>query len=292
MDAATGTPPPRPDDTADPNGARHPLWTELAELAAVFTAGAAAHTLVLLLGHSSAGALAAVGITIVLTVVATRCWRHRRRRALHHVSPRADHRAAHGDPDSAGPRQIWRLRVEVGDQPGGLARLAGELARTGVDIRTVQVHPAGEEVTDELLVLSPSHVGPHLLRGAVRKAGGSTRALQSATPHDLTDDTSDTLRLVGRVLDGTSTLPQALARLLRATEVRDEEHAPAHMAGEGNGGATLCLRGADGGHLVARRPDLPFTPLEFARAQSFVDVLSRATGAGPPLAGSDACRTS
>src|SRR5918994_2864320 len=155
---------------------------ELAELAAVFVTVGAAHLLAALLGHQQNGAVMLIGLGVTLVAVAAvlRTALHRpatsaqpgartgprrggrarlRRRAERHTAALRGARRGH---------TLWRIRTTVPDEPGSLAQLCASLSRLGVNILSVELHPLGEVVADELIVDAPPGVGAGELLPAAR----------------------------------------------------------------------------------------------------------------------------
>ncbi|GIG60226.1 hypothetical protein Lfu02_45980 [Longispora fulva] len=136
------------------------LSKDLIELAALFAAVAVADVFAGALGHGQHGSLILVGLAAALVVcsAAHRWWAHRHVRA-----PRTP--AATGD-------TLWRIRTTVADSPGRLAALCTGLAELDVNILTIQVHPLGDKVIDEFLVVAPFDVTGAVLVGAITARGG------------------------------------------------------------------------------------------------------------------------
>lgn len=253
----------------DERGGRRQLFvTDLLELGAVVVAGAAAHTIVLVVGHSAPAALVAVGLAVLATVTGLRCWRH------FDVGARESEPPPTGvTPDTA--ERLWRIRTAVPDAPGGLAALTTELSRLGVNIRLVQVHPGDRSATDEFLVTSPGEIDRRDLDTAIRRAGGEgDPVIKPADVHELTDTTSHALTLVAAVSEGVLTIEAALARLLGVSDVLRTSEAPGFSGGEGVIGWVMVLSDPRDGFIHVHRPGVGFTPVEFARARAFLMAIS------------------
>ncbi|MEU5880659.1 GNAT family N-acetyltransferase [Spirillospora sp. NPDC047279] len=170
---------------------------------------------------------------------------------------------------------LLRIRTEIEDRPGRLALLTAALARRGANILALNVQVDAEGVVDEFIVNVPSRgTSADGLRQALEDAGGVRTAVVAASPHELIDEPTRVLSLAARLRAEPHALPEVLADLLRA------------------GSATWVPAGADEpapdvltvpvGQRRAvrlRRPGLPFTATEAARA----DALIRAVlpGGGP-----------
>ncbi|MEE2044858.1 ACT domain-containing protein, partial [Nocardiopsis tropica] len=193
------------------------LGREALDLGALLLAAGASHVVVLSLGHSDGGVRTLIGVGVLLLAVSAlhRWHRHRAAHAPRRRGPRAD-AAGSGAGDAAGTApyaahdpaddRLWGVRVTVADVPGGLAALTARFAALGVDIRLMQVHPAGTDAVDEFFVSAPAHVGEEALHTAVREAGGRDALVRPADVHELSDTTSRTLALVSALIAGAATL--------------------------------------------------------------------------------------
>jgi hypothetical protein len=258
---------------SDATPSTHSIRKELMDLAAVFVAGAAAHTLVLALGHTEFGGFVLVGVGVsLIAVVCAHRWRQQRRRAGRALEAEDPSTAEIGQPRTAGTH-LWRIRVGVEDVPGGLATLTTHLARLGVNIRQVQIHPGVTESIDEFLASGPADVGVGELTAAIVRAGGNDPLIRPADIHEFSDATSRTLNLAAAVMTGGTTATQALTALTGATRVEYHADPPAHLGADDMSGSTLCLTAPHGGVLVIEREEVPFTAVEFARSRAFLAVL-------------------
>ncbi|MFC3996868.1 amino acid-binding protein [Nocardiopsis sediminis] len=279
-----------PDTAADGTGVGRPgfLGREFLEIGTLLFAAGAAHLLVLALGHSDFGAPTLVGVGAALIIVSSfHRWR-RHRTHTHAADPaesagRADAlrgagRDAPADPfpRSAarhGPERLWRMRVGVSDVPGGLAALTAQLARLGVDIRLLHVHPGGgDEAIDEFYASVPSDVEAERLRAALVRAGGRDAVIEPADAHELSDTASRALSLAAGLIAGTATLPRSLLSLSGARDVEHHAAAPPGMTADELSGERMAVTSPEGGVLVLSRPGMPFTAVEFARCRALADV--------------------
>lgn len=240
---------------------------EFVELGTLLFAAGAAHLLVLSVGHSDYGArsLMALGALLLFVSAVHRWFRYRA------ATPRPPHRTG-AEREEGGAERLWRLRVGMADLPGGLAALTAAIARLGVDIRFVQIHPGDSEVIDEFYVTAPAGVSADRLRAAVRSAGGRDPAVEPADVHELSDTTSRTLSLVSGMAAGTVPLERALTALSRAREVRREAAPQDGSEIEGLSGTTMTVPAPEGGIFVLRRDGFPFTAVEFARCRALAQV--------------------
>ncbi|MEU1814570.1 GNAT family N-acetyltransferase [Streptomyces roseifaciens] len=280
--------------TAKPHRAPH--WRrDLVELAALFTAVAAADTLADTVAHGPDGPVLLVSsAAALLATTAFHTWWARR----HHHAPPAPPAAAHsgrapaeGTPEP-GTTTLWRMRTTVRDEPGSLAALCSALARHGVDILSLQTHPLADGVVDELLLRAPGALAARDLADAAATGGGSDTWLERADAHDLVDAPTRVLNLATRTALDAAELPLALRRLFGRCTIRSAPArsprggAPAEpVPAEGVWEETVMrLRDPAGGSITIERPYLPFTPTEFARARALVELDARLGPRVPPRA--------
>ncbi|HEY3867726.1 MAG TPA: hypothetical protein VGM10_05230 [Actinocrinis sp.] len=257
--------------TKSPPGRHH---RHLIELASLLTTAGLADMFADAFGARThgAGILIGLGAALVAGTIAHHLWLGR----AGHAPP-----AAHAAPEPV-VGAIWRLRTEIDNTPGRLAVLAGALAAVGANIHALQVHPTGAGVIDEILVETPATTSAEHLCAALRAVGG--RAAHAA-PTDvlaLADAPAHALGLAARLALRPEALPEVLADLLGAERVDQcaEDAGPARASRTGRlepadriDGTTLHLRGPAGRHLVARRPGVPFTATELARARAMADLV-------------------
>jgi GNAT superfamily N-acetyltransferase len=179
-------------------------------------------------------------------------------------------------PDHVAPGfSLWRIRTTVPDAPGSLASLCAALARLGVNIIALQTHPLSDGTVDEFLVRAPAGVPRAGLAGAVVAAGGRDTWVDRADTHDLVDVPTRILGLATRTALDAAELPVALRQLFGSCAIRTLPAAsltarsvPAHTLD----GTVMRLREPSGGVIELTRPQLPFTPTEFARARALVEL--------------------
>lgn len=246
---------------------------EIAELAALFLAVGLAHMLTTLLGHRDPGPLVLVGLGLALIVGSAV---HKRLSAPGTLRVRARLGTDHAT-------SLWRVRARVAERPGRLAALAGAFARLRCNILSLQIAPAGSagltrggcDALDEFVVEAPASLTPLDLLRAVERAGGTEAVIVPAQVRDLIDPGIQALLLGRRVRDDPRALLAAMSELLRTVDVRwrtpgepAPEDDPAVMTIPVHGSTYGPSHGSahEGGALVARRPGLPFTPTEAARA--------------------------
>ncbi|MFF2654869.1 GNAT family N-acetyltransferase [Streptomyces sp. NPDC058045] len=176
-----------------------------------------------------------------------------------------------GDGRVAGATVLWRLRTTVCDAPGSLAALCSALAALRVDILSLGTHPLAEGTVDEFLLRAPAALTSDTLGRAVDTAGGRDTWTERADTHDLVDTATSVLGLATRAALDSAELPLALRKLLGRCTIGTRP-APVGPAEDLLDGTVLRLRTGDGGLLTVERPQLPFTPTEFARARALVEL--------------------
>ncbi|GAB3904700.1 hypothetical protein GCM10027612_73020 [Microbispora bryophytorum subsp. camponoti] len=227
-----------------------------------------------LLGHRDPGPVVLVGLGLALILGSAV---HRRLSASGGLRARTRVRAAQST-------SLWRVRARVAERPGRLAALAGALARLRCNILALQIAPAGSasmmpggcDALDEFIVEAPASLTPLDLWRAVDRAGGTEAVIVPAQVRDLIDPGIQALLLGRRVRDDPGELVAAMTELLRTADIRrcgPGEPAP------GEGPTVMAVPLPAGGVLVARRPDLPFTPTETARAAALA-AAARAPSVG------------
>ncbi|GAA2590977.1 GNAT family N-acetyltransferase [Actinomadura fulvescens] len=159
---------------------------------------------------------------------------------------------------------LLRIRTEIEDRPGRLALLTAALARRGANILALNVQVDTEGVVDEFVVAVPSRGdSPDELRAALEDAGGVRTAVVPATPHELVDEPTRVLALAARLRTEPHALPAVLAELLRADS--SDWAAPEAEAAD-----ALVVPVGHRRAVRLRRPGLPFTTTEAARADALV----------------------
>lgn len=152
----------------------------------------------------------------------------------------------------------WRLRFELSDSPGALARVTVRLAAADCNVLTLQVIPVPGGVLDEIVVRAGDDVLPADLVEAVRSEGGKRVQITGATMRDLVDEPTAALRAAKLLLTDPDRAPEALRQVLAADSV---------TYGEAAEGQTQV------GDMVARRGWARFTQVELARAQALLDLV-------------------
>ncbi|MFD0207206.1 MULTISPECIES: GNAT family N-acetyltransferase [Saccharothrix] len=163
--------------------------------------------------------------------------------------------------------KTWRLRVELDDSPGALARVTVRLAHQDCNVLALSVMPVPGGVLDELVVQAGPGVLPADLVDAVRAEGGRCVGITAADVRDLVDAPTAALRAAARALRDPSTVAEALRTVLGADSVTLEpteppvhDPAPDHPR--------------DCGAAAIKRGWAPFTQVELARGQALLDLLA------------------
>ncbi|MEO3876726.1 ACT domain-containing protein [Nonomuraea sp. B12E4] len=263
------------------NQQAHSWRRELAELAALFLAVGLAHLLATLLGHADPGPVVLVGLgaaLIVGTAIHKRMGRRPARRAA----------ALPVDGGAGSPMALWRIRMRVVERPGQLATVAGAFGRLGCNILTLHIAPTGSsaitpagcDALDEFIIEAPPDLTLDALAGALTEAGGQGVVIVPAQVKDLTDPGVQAFVLAQRVGADPDRLPKAMAELLRAPQV--EWRRPGDTVDEGAElNTTMVISVNPDRALLIRRPELPFTPTEAARAAALTAAARQARYTSP-----------
>lgn len=165
---------------------------------------------------------------------------------------------------------LWRLHVDVADQPGRLGALAATIGGCGANI--VSLHVIGEPaqdgaVTDELLVKVPPQVPLPALVEAIETAGFRISVVVQADAQALADPVNTALALAHCVAVDPGSAARAVAALLRAELAGDGAPPSAHHAEVGTGSTRVRLRRG-----------WPFTATEISRAAALLELAGTSEG--------------
>ncbi|MGH3788058.1 MAG: GNAT family N-acetyltransferase [Pseudonocardiaceae bacterium] len=165
---------------------------------------------------------------------------------------------------------LWRLHVDVADQPGRLGALAATIGGCGANI--VSLHVIGEPaqdgaVTDELLVKVPPQVPLPALVEAIEIAGFRISVVVQADAQALADPVNTALALAHCVAVDPGSAARAVAALLRAELAGDGAPPSAHHAEVGTGSMRVRLRRG-----------WPFTATEISRAAALLELAGTSEG--------------
>ena len=163
---------------------------------------------------------------------------------------------------------LWRLHVDVADQPGRLGALAAAIGGCGANI--VSLHVVGEPaedgaVTDELLVRLPPKLAVSALVQAVESAGFPVTVVVQADAQALADPVTAALALAHCVALDPGSADRAVATMLRAelaeAGASPTAHQAAHQADVGVGARRVRLRRG-----------WPFTATEISQAAALLEL--------------------
>jgi GNAT superfamily N-acetyltransferase len=186
-----------------------------------------------------------------------------------------------------GTAPTWRLRVELTDGPGALARLATSLAGKGCNILALTVLPVPDGVIDDMIVSTPDDLRPAELVTVVRSVGGRCAGITKAQLTDLTDAPTAALRVAATLVDQSAGYAESVRELLGADSAAPVEPAPDDPRDPG--GRHVTVQAADGTSLELRRGWAPFTEVELARSAALADLVR---ALGTPNVGATAVVTS
>ncbi|WP_158842942.1 GNAT family N-acetyltransferase [Saccharothrix deserti] len=183
--------------------------------------------------------------------------------------------------------KTWRLRVELDDSPGALARVTIRLAAQDCNVLALSVIPVPDGVIDELVVRAAPGLLPADLVDAVRAEGGRCVGITAADMRDLVDGPTAALRAAGHAMRDPGAVCDALRAVLaadsvviepdasvvpNASDLSDDATSPATPEAARSNTSRLVTR--DGMVVLARRGWAPFTQVELARGQALIDLLS------------------
>ncbi len=152
----------------------------------------------------------------------------------------------------------WRMRIELSDSPGALARVTVRLAAADCNVLALHVIPVPGGVLDEIVVRAGEGVLPADLVDAVRSEGGKCVGITSADLRDLVDEPTAVLRAARMALTDPDRTAEALRQVLAADSVSYGEAADGQV---------------QVGDMVVRRGWARFTQVELARAQALLDLV-------------------
>jgi GNAT superfamily N-acetyltransferase len=177
---------------------------------------------------------------------------------------------AHSD---AGTGLAWRLRVELNDRPGTLARLTAGLADRDCNILALTVLPVPDGVVDDLIISTPEGLRPADLITLVRAVGGRCAGITKADLHDLTDTPTSALRAATSLVERSASYAEAVRDLLGADSAEPLDSAAEAPAGAAAGERQAVIGTTEGTTLLLRRGWAAFTEVELARANALADFV-------------------
>ena len=167
---------------------------------------------------------------------------------------------------------MWRVRTTLPDRPGLLAAVATACGESGVNIVAMQVFRTADGAVDELVVDTDDVWDDRELAALFVRAGGHDVAVTRTGEDSLADAPTRYLTAVHEVIEEGRDVEQVLRALLH-TEPPDVADYTGHDV--------LDLGRRDGTTLRISRA-VPFTPVERARAQALMSLVSDA-GMDVPL---------
>ncbi|WP_105032160.1 amino acid-binding protein [Arthrobacter ruber] len=169
---------------------------------------------------------------------------------------------------------LWRARVLVEESPGALERVSHQLARRGVNILSLQIHPGAQASVDEFVLAVPAGVSEQDLVRAFTAGGSLSARVWPSTALALADGQTKALSLACRVAQDPAELRYAVAELLMAEPVLAPS---ATVRSFVEGSEVLKIPSPAGEPLVFSRVGDPFTAAESARAHRLSELAAVAT---------------
>lgn len=173
--------------------------------------------------------------------------------------------------------ELWRARVVVDDAPGALERITHQLARRGINILSLHIHPGVHASIDEFVLAVPAGMDEQDLLRALRIGGGTATRVWPSTALALADGQTKALSLACRVAQDPSELRYAVAELLTAEPVIPPAPAVRSFT---EGAELLKIPSPVGEPMVFSRLGEPFTAAESARAHRLSELAAMAQAPG------------
>lgn len=156
---------------------------------------------------------------------------------------------------------LWRVRANLPDRPGALARLAQETGRAGVNILRIQVFPGRATVTDEFVVNAPDEWREAEVVALIAAAGGDSAVALPCTEAALEDQPTRYVRAAQAVLAQPASFPDVVAHLFDTDVAAADSDADVMEMTVGNA-------------IVQIRRSTPFTPTERKRGAAMAELVS------------------
>jgi len=174
-------------------------------------------------------------------------------------------------------RQPWRIRVDIADRPGSLARLVRGLSQLHVYVVGLQIVDHFDDLrTVDIAMSAPTSVSGEIILAAALSVGRHAY-IAEGTPND-------TLDLPTRILDAASAVVKTpeLAPLIAAELVEsDAVEVTSATEGEDDSPDILRLQWTAEQHVVLQRSWAPFARAERTRASALLrlsSAIASATG--------------
>ena len=169
---------------------------------------------------------------------------------------------------------LWRVHVQLEDRPGRLGAVATAVGAAGGNILSLHVvgEPADDgSVTDELLIKLADSAEPGTLIERIESAGIPCTLLTRADAAELSDPVTTAIALARWMSVDPAETPRAIATLLRAQLVTDDEtpnrsNSDAHLGS----GFRHRLQTGVGNYELLRA--WPFTATELSRAAAMLEL--------------------
>lgn len=162
---------------------------------------------------------------------------------------------------------LWRVRTTLPDRPGTLAGLAQRCGEAGANIVALQIFPGVEDVTDEIVMRTPTSWTETEIVGLIESAGGADVVAQTCTEAALTDQPTRYVEAARTILARPMSFPEVVASLF------DAEAEPA------DGAVHDVMEMTVGDVQVQVHRTAPFAETEHARGTAMAglvnDVLDR-----------------
>lgn len=169
---------------------------------------------------------------------------------------------------------LWRARVVVDDSPGSLERISHQLARRGVNILSLHIHPGAQASVDEFVLAVPAGGDEQDLVRAFSAGGCISARVWPSTALALADGQTKALSLACRVAQDPLELRYAVAELLVAEPVMSPSPDVRSFV---EGSEFLKIPSPAGEPMVFSRIGEPFTAAESARAHRLSELAAVAT---------------
>ncbi|MDI2128810.1 GNAT family N-acetyltransferase [Yinghuangia seranimata] len=171
---------------------------------------------------------------------------------------------------------LWRVRAQVADDPGRLARLAAVLAGLDANVLGLNVQACEGGPVDEFFVHAGAAVTGAQLTAGLVAAGGRRVVAVPADAHELVDGPTRALVLAAHLRDHPEALPQALTELLGASEASWVDPDASLTGVYTDDRDVLYVPVLDGRAVRVVRPGMPFTMTESARAAALARIPAQA----------------
>jgi RimJ/RimL family protein N-acetyltransferase len=167
-------------------------------------------------------------------------------------------------------RKPWRLRIDIPDRAGGLARLARAMSTVHAYVVGVAVLASGDGIrTVDLAVTVPEKVTSEVLLAAAMSAGSNVHVTEGSVEDGL-DMPTRVLDVATELVVNPGSAPLAAARLVEADrfEVTDATE------GDDDAAGILRLQWTPDRHAVLHRDWAPFARAEQTRASAMLRLAS------------------